>query len=288
MKYKFLSVLSLFISFSACSYNVIERYELKGKIKSYDITMFLAVDGRSVTGSYIYNKNNKKISLKGSYSDGVLNLSESYNGQITGKIDAVSSGGHSFDGEWIGSGKYKFNVERSSKKIDEIVSHYNISTSNVLNNSISIDFVFLDNTRQTLNINIIDDDFQVVIEDVNFDGYPDVRISDNKGAANESYFYYLYNKKSNKYEKSDILSSYVVNPTVLYVDRAVTGFSRDGCCDYIVSILKNNKLQKASYDYQQGKGKLEIININGKVVKTTGIDRKVFETDFLEITNSKL
>ncbi|SFD05182.1 XAC2610-related protein [Pragia fontium] len=288
MKYKFLSVLSLFISFSACSYNVIERYELKGKIKSYDITMVLAVDGSSVTGSYIYNKNNKNISLKGSYSDGVLNLSESYNGQITGKIDAVSSGGHSFDGEWIGSRKYKFNVERSSKKIDEIVSHYNISTSNDLNNAISIDFVFLDNTRQTLNINIIDDDFQVVIEDVNFDGYPDVRISDNKGAANESYFYYLYNKKSNKYEKSDILSSYVVNPTVLYVDRAVTGFSRDGCCNYIVSILKNNKLQKASYDYQRGKGKLEIININGKVVKTIGIDRKVFEADFLEITNSKL
>lgn len=47
-------------------------------------------------------------------------------------------------------------------------------------------------------------------------------------------------------------------------------------------------LEQASYDYQQKKGKIEIINSNGNIDKTIVIDKDSFETDFLELKNKKL
>jgi hypothetical protein len=199
MKNILLTFFLLSVSFSVLSYNVIERYEYKGKIKDNEITMVLEIDGETVTGSYLYNKNNGVISLKGELSNGRLKLSESYDGETTGKIDAKSNSPHAFNGVWVGKKEYQFNIERNTKGLDEIVKYHNINSD--INNTVSIDFTFLDDNKQNLSVDIIDDDFQIVIEDMNFDGYPDIRISENKGFVNVNYHYFLYDKNNNKYKK---------------------------------------------------------------------------------------
>ncbi len=94
----------------------------------------------------------------------------------------------------------------------------------------------------------------VQVQDVNFDGYPDIWIFDHSGGAgpNDGNNYYLFNPKSKQFEYSQQLS----HLTQVYIDsktKTIQSAFRDGCCHHggATYTFKGHKMDTLSTWNQQ-------------------------------------
>jgi hypothetical protein len=101
-----------------------------------------------------------------------------------------------------------------------------------------------------------------IIEDINFDGYNDIRLIQFLPAApNIPYYYWTYNPSTQKYQRQKALED-ITSPDFDHKKKLIYSFWRGSCCDHGLS----------TYKYFNGKPTLieesEIKEEDGKVITT--------------------
>lgn len=102
-----------------------------------------------------------------------------------------------------------------------------------------------------------------IVEDMNFDGYNDIRLLQFLPAApNLPYYYWIYNPKTQKFQPEKALEE-ISSPDFDPKKKLIYSFWRGSCCDHGLS----------TYKYVNGRPTLieesEIKEENGKVITTT-------------------
>lgn len=69
---------------------------------------------------------------------------------------------------------------------------------------------------------------EITVEDMNFDGYPDIRLLADVVGANEVYLYWLYNPRVRKFEKNRQLEDIAINPEFDPIRKAVVSSGSSG------------------------------------------------------------
>lgn len=101
-----------------------------------------------------------------------------------------------------------------------------------------------------------------ILEDVNFDGYNDIRLLQFQPAApNLPYYYWTYNPATQKFEPQKALEE-ITSPEFDHKKKLIYSFWRSSCCDH----------GQSTYKYINGKPVLveetEIKEEDGKVITT--------------------
>lgn len=101
-----------------------------------------------------------------------------------------------------------------------------------------------------------------IIEDVNFDGYNDIRLLQFLPAApNLPFYYWTYNPRMQKFQRQKALEE-ITSPEFDAKNKLIYSFWRSSCCDH----------GHSTYKYINGKPKLieeaEIKEEDGKVIAT--------------------
>ena len=77
-----------------------------------------------------------------------------------------------------------------------------------------------------------------IIEDVNFDGAPDIRLLQFEPASpNEPYYFWVYDAKTGKFKRFKALEE-ITSPRFDPKDKLIYSFWRSGCCDHGLSTYK--------------------------------------------------
>ena len=77
-----------------------------------------------------------------------------------------------------------------------------------------------------------------ILEDMNFDGYNDIRLLQFLPAApNLPYYCWTYNPKQKKFERQKALEE-ITSPDFDAKQKRIFSFWRDGCCDHGISTYK--------------------------------------------------
>jgi LysM repeat protein len=112
---------------------------------------------------------------------------------------------------------------------------------------------------QTLNVSamptITEDTVAFDVEDINFDGYHDMRLMESMlGTANAKYLYWLFEPQTGRFVKNTALSA-IISPRVDAENKQIISAWRDGCCYYetdYYQVVDNKPLlvrqEKEEYD----------------------------------------
>lgn len=77
-----------------------------------------------------------------------------------------------------------------------------------------------------------------IIEDVNFDGAPDIRLLQFEPAdPNEPYYFWVYDRKTGKFKRFKALED-ITSPRFVPEKKLIYSFWRSGCCDHGLSSYK--------------------------------------------------
>lgn len=113
----------------------------------------------------------------------------------------------------------------------------------------------------------------VVIEDMNFDGYKDLRIQQLTPAGpNIPYYYWLWDKKSSKFLRNKELEQ-ITSPEFDYKNRVIKSSVRNTASSY----------SEKSYKYING-----VPTLNKEIDKDFDIDKKVWHITIKELKNHKM
>jgi hypothetical protein len=107
-------------------------------------------------------------------------------------------------------------------------------------------------------------------DDVNFDGYKDICLLNYEGNYNNSYYFWLFDKKSNQFKHYKDLDN-VYNPAIIKEKKEICSKWHSGVSEFYLEkyFWKNDSLVlKEKYEeYWQDKGQLLITRlINGKYI----------------------
>lgn len=72
------------------------------------------------------------------------------------------------------------------------------------------------------------DENQIILEDMNFDGYPDIRLTKDSSYVNVPYFYWLYSSDLRKFVRNEELEDYALDPEFNLRERKVLTHTRNG------------------------------------------------------------
>ena len=112
---------------------------------------------------------------------------------------------------------------------------------------------------QTLNVSamptITEDTVAFEVEDLNFDGYQDMRLMESMlGTVNTKYLYWLFEPQTGRFVKNTALSA-IISPRVDAEKKQIISAWRDGCCYYetdYYQVVDNKPLllrqEKEEYD----------------------------------------
>lgn len=277
-------ILIFFLISNVNAQEIIEHIRLKGSIGKSKISMYLTIKNDVVSGYYSYNKYKSNIYLQGEIKADALVLVEYIDGKKNGSINAFFNRDKGYVGTWSNGDKnVEFFAERQGYSYKDFIKEIKVINIDPDKNGneflIKVELTYTDNKTQILSLSSIEETVLIYIEDMNFDGYPDIRYLTNSG-VNESYSYFIYSPEQKKFLHSELLTSLIVSPKILYDQELIIGISRDGCCYYSITYLKNNGYDIYNYDYTKKEGKKYSYDLTGKIKSQKNISRNDFEKYF--------
>ena len=200
---------------------VTRHYRFKGKIDDkYEFVMSFAVSEPFYTleGSYRYAGKKDGMSLNGKLYNNLLDLTETYynekenayikSGSLKGKFEAAKG---TISGIWTSADSTK-QLPFSMTNYYEVSYPQHNFKSNISEeeSNFRVDELYVYDKKGNLLQTILDFDAQptyrgVILEDINFDGYPDLSIMEFPEARNATYIYWLYNPERKIYQQTDIM-----------------------------------------------------------------------------------
>ncbi|MWP48072.1 hypothetical protein [Gilliamella sp. Pas-s27] len=253
-----------------------EKIGLQGLFENKNLILTLDIsDKNDITGLYKIGDKDSINMLNGSIINKSIQLeSEKIERNKFSSIHLdIRNNLFNGDGE-INGKQYPLILKKESISYKKIISSIKIEAIN--DNDYEL-VIVVNQNEQRLRFFSLEDKINIIFEDLNFDSYPDIRISENYGDINISYSYFLYDPKTSVYRYSKQLSNNIINPKVLYENKVLIGQSRDGCCFYEKTILYQNNLYKFSFNYLKNKGEMIHYNDKNKVIKKTSITKVMFD-----------
>lgn len=274
------SFMALLIS-TECLGTPIEITEIiayKGSIAGSPTFMVLIEKENDVSGRYMYEKYKIPISLNGKITPEKLSLLESNVSNIANLEASIHE--ETLKGTWQDTKHtYRFEViarSRSYKKIIDRIEIDSATQEKILNIELAT------GKKQKIKISTQTNPINIIFEDLNFDGFPDMRILEIEAGGNSAYSYYIYDLKNGIYSPAPAVFERLTSPVVSHYQKTIYSVSKDGCCKYSSEQVLPDTLRHAEYDYVSQTGKETLTN------RTTGnktqrlINRAEFEEDYLD------
>jgi hypothetical protein len=255
--------------------NLVEKIYYTGTIGPSEISMILEKINTNVRGQYKDLKNNDTtIHVSGTSDKHTLNLKEIRNGVVTAKINAQKNHNGQFEGVWEGTNKHQLRITPSSMSYKQLIEK-------ISSNETSLIIKPKSGPDQIIPIEALADTLSVTFEDFTFDGYTDMRVLELEAGGNESYIYFEYNPKTRTFSKASPEISNLTNPLVIHGKKLVAGLNKDGCCNYLATLIDANNIYQAEYDYLSESGKERITGRVSRSVAETSISKEEFEQNYL-------
>jgi hypothetical protein len=249
----------------------------KGEVGSSPVRMSLRVSNGVVSGRYIYDKYNTPILLSGEIKLGGVFLREG-----DAKKFSLLQKGESLNGVWSdGVSIYAVNLREEGESYKDIIECISGSTEKLI-------IKFRSGMVQEIPISIAEDSLNLIFEDFNFDGFPDLRVLAAGGISNSTYLYYEYDPAGRRFVQSSNRMDEVNNPKVMHARKIVAGLSREGCCSYKIILIGKNSELTAAYDYSKNSGYKVYATHGEKKGIREGISRSYFEKNFMEVYESNV
>lgn len=254
------------------SASVTEIIAYKGTIAESDIFMTLSERNGTIVGGYQYTKYSTTIPLLGSIDNNHIRMTEKTNSSEADIATEVKD--ELMQGVWkTDKVSHNFYASALSKSYKKLISSIDISNSN------EITITFIDNRRQSFEIEVLTETISIVFEDHNFDGFPDLRVLETSG-PNRTYIAWTYDPNERIFKHSTKMST-LSNPKVLHSEKAILSLSQDGCCHYIASKSTDSKEYAAEFEYAKLIGIERITDTKTKVTTTHSINKKDFERKYI-------
>lgn len=278
MKNIIVAILSL-VHLSVCraeNTSVTETIAYKGKIAGSDIFMTLSESKGDIAGAYHYRRYGTAIPLRGSIENNRMTLTETTavrETEITAEVD-----NQLIQGTWKRDRvSHEFHASAQSKSYKTLISEIE-SFKGSLSTDILIKFI--DGRSQSFEIETLTDTTSIVFEDLNFDGFPDLRILESITGSNRTYVAWTYEPSKKTFEYSEMISA-LSSPKVLHSEQAILALSRDGCCRYIASKSVDNEKHFAEFEYEKLTGVERVTNFKTNTTTTNAIGQDYFERKYL-------
>lgn len=257
--------------------NLIERTYYTGTIGLNKIAMILETTNTEVRGQYIdIEANDTPTHVSGTSDKHTLSLEEIRNGVVTAKINAQKKDSGQFEGVWEGRNKRQFHITASSTSYKEQIEKISSNETSLIINPKS-------GPDQIIPINVLADTLSVIFEDFTFDGYTDMRVLELEAGGNESYIYFEYIPTTRTFSKASPEISSLTNPSVIYGKHLVTGLNKNGCCNYLATLIDANNIYRAEYDYLSESGNERITGRASGLVTEASISKEAFEQNYLTL-----
>lgn len=269
---------------SATPVSIIEKINLEGTIGKSPVLFDLTISGNSVRGNYVYTKYMTPIAVSGTLKKEKLRLTEASKASnkplIIGTLD---SGG--IDGHWISEKKLPLKLISKSASYKEILKNISLKSAN---EKVSLAIEMTDGKTQSLLTSSYAKHPKLIFQDLDFDGYQDLRIPDFDNSTNDSYTYFRYSPSERIFTPFTSPTKDIVSPKIIYSQKLLTGLSKDGCCNYTITFIRGATLEIAQYNYISKTGTL--ITKNSKNTKThkTNLTESEFESKYLNKINGRL
>lgn len=253
-----------------------ERIGLKGLFENKNLIITLEIsEQNSITGLYKIGSQDSIGVLSGNINNKNIQLESDKIEDNKFSSIRLDINDNLFKGNGMINGKqYPLMLKKENISYKDFISSIKVEVIDEENYEL---IIIVNRNEQRLRFSSLEDKINIIFEDLNFDSYPDIRVSENYGDANTNYSYFLYDPKTSAYSYSKQLSNYIINPKVLYENKILTGQSHDGCCFYEKVIFYNNTLHKFSFDYLKMVGEMVDYDDQDKVIKKTPIDKAIFE-----------
>lgn len=253
-----------------------ERIGLKGLFENKNLIITLEIsEQNSITGLYKIGSQDSIGVLSGNINNKNIQLESDKIEDNKFSSIRLDINDNLFKGNGMINGKqYPLMLKKENISYKDFISSIKVEVIDEENYEL---IIIVNRNEQRLRFSSLEDKINIIFEDLNFDSYPDIRVSENYGDANTNYSYFLYDPKTSAYSYSKQLSNYIINPKVLYENKILTGQSHDGCCFYEKVIFYNNTLHKFSFDYLKMVGEMVDYDDQDKVIKKTSIDKAMFE-----------
>lgn len=263
---------------AATPVSVIETTYYEGVIAGQPVIFKLSFEGETVRGQYVYKKYMLPISVSGKVNGNKLELIESGSESLNPTMNLLVDN-DSLSGEWVSHEKHHVYLHAQSKSYRNYLKRINwVSRAE----EIELDITYLNDSRQKLVAHSFVDTPQVIFEDLNFDGYPDLRVPDFDSMANASYTYFEYSPTKRKFLKMSSPVKDLISPKVLYSKKIVKGLSKDGCCLYTVTLIGEDSVKVASFNYTTNIGKYSSTSrVDGSEVSFS-LSKRDFVSEYME------
>lgn len=143
--------------------------------------------------------------------------------------------------------------------------------------AVTIQLVYQNGRRQDLSYNTTSEHYRLVFEDLNFDGYPDLRVLTlGENEVNQSDDVFIYSAETQDFSAAPFdLTNLVVN----YKNNTLTGFRRLNAYSYALTVMDypHHAITTASFDYSQNEGRLKIESLTGALKEEAVIDKAFYE-----------
>jgi len=249
----------------------------------YKFLMNLFFDKDTITGEYRYYTQKSFLQVEGTYNDATksFELAESvYNTkknarEITGYFSGIRNG-NTITGKWSNKDRTKtldFVLSTDEKPINFTLSdNAKIDDDQSTMTKMVVKFPtktqVIEGFESIVNTDLAD---AISLEDMNFDGYIDIRVLEFTGSQNSPHIYWIFDPKTVQFVKHEELTA--TDPVVDLQTKRIVSSWRDGAAIYGTSqyVFQDGKfylIEEFEEDLSTNKSKTTKYKIeNGKSVK---------------------